>query len=209
MLRVALTGGIGSGKSTVASLLGDMGAIVIDSDQLARDVLAPGTPGLEKVKERFGPQIVVNGNLDRKALAALIFNDDSARSDLEAITHPLIRERFENSLISLPPDAIVINEVPLLIEANLQNEYDVVLTVETSQKVKSERLQARGMSESEISERIRAQASDEERRTVSDVVITNDGDIAALRSTLTTLWFERLKPFEEQRRLKARMQNPR
>lgn len=209
MLRVALTGGIGSGKSTVASLLGEMGAIVIDSDQLARDVLAPGTPGLEKVKERFGPHIVVNGNLDRKALAALIFKNDSARRDLEAITHPLIRERFENSLISLPPDAIVINEVPLLVEANLQNEYDVVLTVETSQEVRSERLQARGMSESEISERIRAQASDEERRTVSDVVITNDGDIAALRSTLTTLWFERLKPFEEQRRLKARMQNPR
>lgn len=209
MLRVALTGGIGSGKSTVASLLAEMGAVVIDSDQLAREVLAPGSVGLEAVRERFGSEVIVDGALDRKALAAVVFADEAARRDLEAITHPLIRSRFESTLASLPADAIVINEVPLLVEANLQSEYDVVLTVVSSEAVKRERLVARGMSEREISERVNAQVSDEDRKAISDVVITNDGDIAALRSTLTTLWFERLKPYEEQRRLKARMGNPR
>lgn len=203
MLRVGLTGGIGSGKSAVAQLLAELGAVVIDSDQLAREVVAPGTSGLSQIEERFGASVIENGRLDRAALAKIVFADEKARLDLEEITHPLIRERFEQAIKDLPKDAIVVNEVPLLVEKELQNGYDVVITVESRDDIKRKRLESRGMSAQEIDSRVKAQASDQMRRSLSDVVITNDGGWEDLRATVTTLWFERLKPFEEQRRMKA------
>lgn len=203
MLRVGLTGGIGSGKSAVASLLKEMGAVVIDSDQLAREVVNPGSDGLAKVVDRFGPSIIKEGSLDRAALAEIVFNDEAARKDLEAITHPLIRRRFEEIASQAPRDAIIVNEVPLLVEREMQKDFDVVVTVQASEDVKRSRLLGRGMASEQVDQRVKAQASDEQRAAVSDVIIVNDGELADLRASVTTLWFERLKPYEEQRRMKA------
>lgn len=203
MLRVGLTGGIGSGKSAVASLLAEMGALVIDSDQLAREVVSPGSEGLHQIVDRFGSTIIKDGGLDRAALAAIVFKDDAARRDLEAITHPLIRKRFEQIVSQAPSDAIVVNEVPLLVERKMQGEFDVVITVVARDEIRRARLLARGMGSEEIEQRVKAQASDDERTAVSDVTIINDGQLADLRASVTTLWFERLKPYEEQRRMKA------
>lgn len=194
VLIVGLTGGIGAGKSTAASIFASLGAVVIDADEIARDVLAPGRPALDLVAKRFGEELIVDGVLNRESLAKIVFSDDQARADLEAITHPLIRQRFEELVAQQKPDAVVIHDVPLLFERQLQSAYDLVITVEAPLEVRKERLEARGVSPEQIAQRMAAQATDDQRRSGSDIVISNAGDEAALRREIEQIWRERLLP---------------
>jgi dephospho-CoA kinase len=180
MLRVALTGGIGSGKSLVGEIFSGLGAIVVDSDQLARQVIEPGTKGFALVDAEFGDQILVNGKIDRKKLASIVFNDPVKRSRLEAIVHPLVRSAFEEIASAADENTIVINQIPLLVETGGAKSFDVVISVSSPLELRKERLRQRGMSESENEARIRAQASDEERRSISDFEIVNDSTTEAL-----------------------------
>lgn len=187
-MRVALTGGVGSGKSTVAALLAEHGAVVIDADALAREVVEPGTPGFAAVVERFGPGVVAGGRLDRAALAGLVFDDDRARADLNAIVHPLVGERAAKQMGAVPADAIVVYDVPLLVEADLAAGFDVVVVVEAPAGTRLDRLQRRGLSADDANARMAAQASDSARRAAADVVIENDGSEAELAERVDELW---------------------
>ena len=172
MLRIGLTGGIGSGKSTVTAALGELGALVIDADQLAREVLAPGSDGLQAVVERFGPGVLAaDGSLDRPALASAVFGDESARRDLEAITHPRIAERTAQLMAQAPADKIVVHDVPLLVEKRMGSAYHLVIVVDAHQATRLERLvQQRGMSEADARARMDHQATDDQRLVAADVV---------------------------------------
>lgn len=190
MLRVGLTGGIGSGKSTVSRLLAERGAVVIDSDTLAREVVEPGTPGLAAVVAEFGPEMVrPDGRLDRDRLGALVFRDPDARARLNAIVHPLVRAASEQRLSGVPDDAVVVHDVPLLVEAGLAGSYDVVVVVATSRETQLDRLvRLRGMTPQDAQARIDSQASPEERLAAADVVITNDGPLEELVARVDALW---------------------
>jgi dephospho-CoA kinase len=188
-MRVGLTGGVGSGKSTVAALLAEHGAVVVDADAIAREVVAPGTPGLAAVLARFGAGVTApDGSLDRAALAAIVFNDESARLDLNAIVHPLIGARTAELMSAAPADAIVVHDIPLLVEGNLAEAFDAVVVVEADQQTRLQRLGLRGLSADDARARMAAQASDEQRRAVADEVIGNDGDLDALRAEVDELW---------------------
>jgi dephospho-CoA kinase len=196
MLFVGLTGGIGSGKSSVAARLAELGAVVIDSDRLAREVVEPGTDGYDAVVERFGDKVLSPGGaIDRAALAAEIFGDAAARKDLEAIIHPRVRARTAEIAQSAPPGSVVVNDVPLLIEAGLSSAYNMVIVVLASEDTRIARLTTgRGMAESEARARIAAQATDEQRRAAADVVIVNDGTLDELRAEVDRVWREELHP---------------
>ena len=186
---VGLTGGIGSGKSTVAELLARRGAIVVDADAIAREVVEPGMPALAKLVERFGPQILrADGSLDRGALAARAFVTDETRKDLEAITHPAIGEAFLARVAAAPKDAIVVHDVPLLVESTRGFDYGAVIVVEAPLEVRLTRLEARGVPRDDALRRISLQASDEERRAVATWVIDNSGDRAALDTQIDAVW---------------------
>jgi dephospho-CoA kinase len=187
---VGLTGGIGAGKSVVAARLAELGAVVIDSDRLAREVVAPGTDGLAEVVAAFGPGVLgADGGLDRPALGRLVFGDEAARRRLEAIIHPRVRARTAELVAAQPPGAVVVNDVPLLVEAGLAPTYDVVVVVLADEAARVRRLVgSRGMSEPEARARIAAQATDEQRRAVADMVLTNDGTLAELRTAVDELW---------------------
>jgi dephospho-CoA kinase len=188
MLRVGLSGGIGSGKSTVARALAERGALVIDADVIAREVVEPGRPGLAAVVERFGPGVLdEGGRLDRPALAALVFEDAAARADLNAIVHPLVAAETARQLADAPVDSVVILDVPLLVEA-ARSGYDVVVIVETPEEVRLERLVGRGMDPDDARRRMAAQASEAERRKVADVVLDNSGPPEALVGQIESLW---------------------
>ncbi len=183
MLLVGLTGGIGSGKSTVAALLRQRGAVVVDADIIARQVVEPKTPALAALVDRFGKQILgPNGNLDRAKLAELAFATEESRRDLEAITHPAINEEFTRQMLAAPPDAIVICDVPLLAESDQARNrgYPVVIVVESPIEVRLDRLEQRGITREDAWRRISAQASDEERRELATILIDNSGDLSAL-----------------------------
>ena len=190
MLMVGLTGGIGSGKSAVARRLAELGAVVIDSDALAREAVAPGTPGLAEVVAAFGPGVVDGeGRLDRTALGRIVFGDKEQRRRLEAIVHPKVRQRAEEIASAAAADAVVVNDVPLLVEAGLAGLYQMVVVVLASEETRVRRLiRDRGMDEADVRARIAAQASDEQRRAVADIVITNDGDMDGLRSQVDQAW---------------------
>ena len=199
MFLVGLTGGIGSGKSTVADLLAARGAWIVDADAAARSVVEPGSPALEKLVERFGPQILDgSGRLDRPALAALAFADESSRKDLEAITHPAINEEFLRRMQAAPEDAIVVCDVPLLAEspAAQARGYPVVIVVEAPRELRLERLAHRGVERGDAEKRMAAQASDEDRRAIATHLIDNSGDRAALERQVDEIW-----PDLERRRL--------
>ena len=189
---VGLTGGIGSGKSAVAARLAAHGAVVIDADRLAREVVAAGTEGLADVVAAFGPDVLASdGGLDRPALAGRVFGDDAARRRLEAIVHPRVRARTAELVAAAPPDAIVVNDVPLLVEAGLAAAYEVVVVVLADEATRVARLvRDRGMAEEEAYARIRAQATDEQRRAVADMVITNDGSLDDLAARVDEVWAE-------------------
>ena len=188
MRIIALTGGIGAGKSLVAQYFSELGARVVDADQLSRVAIERGSEGFDEVLLRFGESILRDGDIDRKALAEIIFADPSARADLEAIIHPRVRELFNDAVADLAPDETLIYEIPLLVESKAAANFDLVITVEADLEIRKERLRKRGMFISEIERRIAAQASREEREAQADHVITNDGDEDALLRSVENLW---------------------
>jgi dephospho-CoA kinase len=199
MLTVGLTGGIGAGKSVVARRLVDHGAVLIDADQLAREVVAPGTAGLAEVVALFGADVLgADGALDRTAVGAAVFRDSAARRRLERIIHPRVRARTAELIAAAPADAVVVNDVPLLVESGLAASYHLVVVVEATEATRTDRLvRKRGMRGEDARARIRAQAGDAERRAAADVLLTNDGALADLHAAVDALWHARLVPFEE------------
>jgi dephospho-CoA kinase len=186
---VGLTGGIGSGKSTVAGLLAARGAIVIDADAIAREVVEPGQPALAELVERFGPEILSpNGALDRAELAARAFGTEDAKKDLEAITHPAIAKEFLQRIADAPAGAIVVHDVPLLVESNRGYDYEAVIVVVAPLEVRLARLEARGVPRADAERRIALQASDEERVKVATWVVDNEGDLAGLEAQVDEIW---------------------
>jgi dephospho-CoA kinase len=195
VLKIGLTGGIGSGKSTVAALLAQRGARVIDADRIAREVVEPGTPGLAAVVAEFGDGVLTpDGALDRPALAARVFADPAARARLDAVVHPLVRARAAELVAEAPADAVVVQDVPLLVESGQAAAFDLVLVVETDLETRVARLVDRGLSAEDARARIAVQATDEQRRAVADVVLRNDGDRAALAAQVDRCWTERVLP---------------
>jgi dephospho-CoA kinase len=190
MLIVALTGGIGSGKTTVGDIFSELGAVVIDSDQLARAVLERGTKGFDLVLAKFGDAILRNGELDRSLLATLVFNDSQKRSELESITHPLIRQSFAEIISNLPRESIVINQIPLLFESKGAYKFDHIITISAPEELRIERLKNRGLGFSDIKKRIEAQANDLERESISNSIIRNDKDESHLRDQVESIWLE-------------------
>ena len=190
-MRIAVTGGIGSGKSAVAERLAAHGAVVVDADRIAREVVEPGTPGLAAVVAEFGPGVLTpDGALDRAAMAAIVFADPARRAALEAIVHPLVAQRSAELFAAAGSDAVVVYDVPLLAETGgaLGREFDAVVVVEAPVETRVARLVARGLTEQDARARIAAQATDEQRRAVADHVVTNDGDLAALDAAVDRLW---------------------
>lgn len=197
MLQVGLTGGIGSGKSTVAAMLADLGAVVIDADAVARSVVAPGTPGFRAVAREF-PGVILDGHVDRTALAAIVFADPAARARLEAITHPLVLAETTRRVAGAGREAIVVHDVPLIVEAGLGDRYDVVVVVGASAGTRRRRLRAaRAMTDEQVDARLASQATDEQRRAVADHWIENEGDVAELRDRVLRLWRDELVPANE------------
>jgi dephospho-CoA kinase len=193
VIKVGLTGGIGSGKSEVARLLASRGAIVVDADVLAREAVRPGTEGLARVVAEFGEGVLAaDGTLDRPALGRVVFADPQRLAALTAIVHPYVARRRAELTAEAPDDAVVVDDVPLLVENHLESGYDLVVVVDAPAAVQLERLTGlRGMTEEDARSRMAAQASREERRAVADVVLDNDGDLAALETAVSALW-ERL-----------------
>ena len=196
MLLVGLTGGIGSGKSTVAARLVRCGAVVVDADAVARSVVEPGTAALAALVERFGEGVLeTGGGLDRPKLAELAFADEQSRRDLEAITHPAINTEFLRRIQEAPADAIVVCDVPLLAESDQARArgYPVIVVVEAPLALRLDRLEARGVPRDDAARRIAAQASDEERRAIATHVIDNSGDLDALERQVDDLWTDLLR----------------
>ena len=188
-VRVGLTGGIASGKSLVAAELAARGAVIIDADVLAREVVEPNTPALAAIIDRFGPQIVRDGKLDRSQLGAIVFADSNARRDLERIVHPAVRARAAELERAADPDAVVVHVIPLLVETGQQQDFDIVVAVDVDHETQIQRLIARnGFSRADAEARIVAQASSEERRTAADVVVDNNGNLDDLREQIAALW---------------------
>jgi dephospho-CoA kinase len=195
VLRIGLTGGIGSGKSTASALLAERGAVVVDADRIAREVVEPGSPGLAAVVEAFGPEVLTaDGALDRPALAAVVFAEPEARARLDGIVHPLVRHRTAELVAAAPADAVVVNDVPLLVETGQAGSYDLVLVVEAEPEIRVTRLVQRGLSEEDARARIAAQATDEQRRAVADVVLDNSGTPEQLAAQVDRFWAERVEP---------------
>ncbi|MEA5120140.1 MAG: dephospho-CoA kinase [Propionibacterium sp.] len=190
VLSVALTGGIGAGKTTVARLLAQRGAILIDSDVLSREVVEPGTPGLEAIVERFGPAVLAaDGSLDRQALGTIIFADAQARADLNGIVHPEVRRRRAELIASAPDGSIVISVIPLLVEGGLQDGFDGVIVVDVPIDTQVDRLKARSdLDDQQARARVNAQASRDERLEVADWVIENSGSYDQLRQQVEVVW---------------------
>jgi dephospho-CoA kinase len=191
-VRVGLTGGIASGKSTVSAILRELGAVVIDADALAREVVAQGTPGLAAVVEEFGPELLTpDGELDRTAMGALVFGDEAARRRLEAIVHPLVFERIVDLETHAPPGAVVVHDIPLLAESGRADTFDVVVVVDAPQDVQVERMvRDRGWSEGDALARIAAQAAPHDRRAIATYLIENTGTREELRAQVEKIYAE-------------------
>ncbi len=198
MLRVGLTGGIGSGKSTVSRLLAHHGAVVVDADAIAREVVAPGSEGLRAVVQRFGESVLAaDGSLDRPALGRLVFADEDARRDLERITHPRIASRTAELVAAVPPSGIVVHDVPLLVEKRMGPAYHLVVVVGADEDTRRRRLvSARGMAADEVDARMAAQASDAERRAAADAWVDNGASVDSLVAEVDLLWSQRLTGYE-------------
>ncbi|MFF3570285.1 dephospho-CoA kinase [Nocardia jiangxiensis] len=205
MLRIGLTGGMGAGKSTVARLLVERGAVLVDSDAIAREVVAPGTPGLAALVDAFGSDILsADDSLDRPALAAKAFASDEARGTLNSITHPLVGTRTAEIIAAAPADGIVVQDVPLLVENGLGAMTNLVVVVEAALETRVHRLEEfRGIARADALARISAQATDEQRRAVADVLLDNSGVPADLEPQVSALWDERLVPFEHNLRTRT------
>lgn len=191
-MRVGLTGGIASGKSTVSAILAELGATIIDGDVLAREVVEKGTPGLAQVVEVFGPEILTpSGDLDRPRLGRIVFNDEAKRKRLEAIVHPLVFERYAALEAATPPDGVVVHDIPLLAESGRAEDFDAVIVVETPAEVQVERmLRDRGWTREEAESRIAAQATPEQRRAIATHLIVNTGTREELRARVEEVYRE-------------------
>lgn len=192
MTRVGLTGGIASGKSTVSAMLEERGAVIIDGDKLAREVVERGTPGLAAVVEAFGAEILTpEGDLDRPALGKVVFGDEARRKVLEGIVHPLVFERYAELEATAPADALVVHDIPLLAESGRADGFEAVLVVDVPTEVQLERLvRDRGMEHADAEARIAAQATREQRRAIATHVIDNTGTIEQLRARVDELYRE-------------------
>jgi len=188
MLRVALTGGIGSGKSSAAEIFAALGAVVVDSDEIARKVLDRESVGFGEVVATFGDQILAAGEIDRKKLGQLVFSDPIARKKLEQITHPLIRKEFERIIKTAPVNSIVITQIPLLAESKYDYKFDYVIAISAPIEVRKNRLLQRGMKSYEIEQRLAAQANDADRVKISNEVIENSGDLSQLTTNVEKVW---------------------
>lgn len=193
MIVVGLTGGIGSGKSEVARRLASLGAVVVDADAIAREVVAPGTPGLAQVVAEFGDEVLAaDGSLDRDRVAAIVFADPEARGRLNALVHPLIGAAMIERTAAAgeaDPDAVVVNDVPLLVEGGMSDRYDAVVVVDTDPDTQLRRLVGqRGMTEADARARMAVQATREQRLAVADYVVANDGDLADLEREVRQVW---------------------
>jgi dephospho-CoA kinase len=196
MLRIGLTGGIGAGKSTVAERLGELGATIVDADKLAREVVEPGTPGLAAVVEAFGAGVLLpDGRLDRPALGRIVFGDGEQLARLNGIVHPLIGERTQAVIEAAPAGAVLVHDIPLLVENGLAAGFALVIIVDAPEPERIRRLvDDRGMTEDEARSRIRAQASDAERRAVAGVWIDNSGTPEATSAQVDACWRDRIEP---------------
>lgn len=188
MRVIGLTGGIGCGKSLAAQYFAELGALVIDADQLARAAIERGSQGFDEVVSFFGDSILTNGEIDRRALGELIFKDSEAKKRLESIVHPFVRREFEEAVASLKSDETLIYEIPLLVETGAQDRFDMVVTVESSLENRISRLRQRGMHISEIEGRIASQATREQRIEVADFLIENDGSEDELLRQVENIW---------------------
>jgi dephospho-CoA kinase len=188
MSVVALTGGIGAGKSTVAQYFSELGAVVVDADHLARIAIERGSDGFDEVVATFGQTIISNGDIDRKALAEIIFNDPELKRKLESIIHPRVQKLFAQAVAQVDPSVPLIYEIPLLVETNAAEKFDYVITVEADEELRISRLLARGMFISDIKARLANQAPSSARTEIADVVITNDGDDDQLLRQVENLW---------------------
>ncbi|ORT54444.1 dephospho-CoA kinase [Streptomyces sp. CB03238] len=190
MLKVGLTGGIGAGKSEVSRLLSSYGAVIVDADKIAREVVEPGTPGLAAVVAAFGPDILTaEGTLDRPRLGSIVFSDPERLATLNGIVHPLVGARSAELEAAAGPDAVVVHDVPLLAENALAPLYDVVVVVDASPETQLDRLlRMRGMTEAEARARMAAQATREQRRAVADLIIDNDGPLEDLEPQVRKVW---------------------
>ena len=188
MLIVALTGGIGSGKSTVGELFQQLGAVVVDSDQLAREVVERGSLGFEQIVTLFGDEILKNGEINRSLLAEIIFKDPAKRKNLEQITHPLIRKAFAGVVAKSGDQAIVINQIPLLVESKYEYNFDHVITVSTSEDKRIARLLAKGYTQEQIQNRMKSQVSDADREKIADSIIQNNESEKELLPQVEKIW---------------------
>ncbi|MBP2477928.1 dephospho-CoA kinase [Crossiella equi] len=201
---------MGSGKSTVAAHLAEHGAVVIDSDKIAREVVEPGTSGLAEIVEAFGEGVLApDGSLDRAALASIVFSDEAKRLRLNAITHPRVRERSAAIMAGVPADGLVVHDIPLLVENGLAPGFHLVLIADAPVEERIRRLVThRGIGEADARARIARQATDEQRRAAADVLLDNSGSPEQLRAVLDALWTDRLVPFEANVRLRRRADRP-
>jgi dephospho-CoA kinase len=197
VLRIGLSGGIGAGKSTVSSTLSDLGGVVVDGDVISREVVEPGTEGLTKLVEAFGEQILSDdGSLNRPALAAIAFSDDEKRQTLNGIVHPLVGKRRSELIASAGEDAVVVEDIPLLVESGMAPMFPLVVIVNADEDLRVKRLtEHRGFSEEDARARIAAQASEEQRRAVADVWLDNTGSAEELVAQARKLWHQRILPF--------------
>ncbi|BBY42684.1 dephospho-CoA kinase [Mycolicibacterium celeriflavum] len=197
MLRIGLSGGIGAGKSTVSATFSELGGIVVDGDVIAREVVEPGTEGLAKLVDAFGEQILHDdGALNRPALAAIAFSDEEKRKTLNGIVHPLVAHRRSELIAAAAEDAVIVEDIPLLVESGMAPMFPLVVIVHADEDVRVKRLiEHRGFTEEDARARIAAQANEEQRRAVADVWLDNAGTTAALVSAARALWHERIVPF--------------
>lgn len=188
-MKVGLTGGIGAGKSTVADLFSQKGAVVIRSDELARQVIEPQTPGFQQVIDRFGKEFVNSeGYIDRAKLAQIVFQDDAALKDLENIVHPLVRSRTNQIIDQHTSETIIVNEIPLLLEKKMESLFDFLVIVISSEKNRLERLAQRGLTTEQATARMSKQVSDDERKAAADFLIVNDGNLDQLEADVEKIW---------------------
>jgi dephospho-CoA kinase len=188
-MKVGLTGGIGAGKSTVADLFSQKGAVVIRSDELARQVIEPQTPGFQQVIDRFGKDLVNSeGYIDRAKLAQIVFKDDAALKDLENIIHPLVRSKTNQIIDQHTSETIIVNEIPLLLEKKMESLFDFLVIVISSEKNRLERLAQRGLTAEQATARMAKQVSDDERKAAADFLIVNDGNLDQLEADVEKIW---------------------
>jgi dephospho-CoA kinase len=194
VIKVALTGGIGSGKSAAGDFFEDLGAVVVDADQLARDVIERGTDGFDELVATFGDEILTNGILDRSKLGQIVFADLNARKTLEEIIHPRVAQAFEEIVQSSPADSVIVYQIPILVETKGQHRFDYIITVEATLENRTARLKNRGLKGYEIDARMKAQATDVERAAIADAVFKNDGDLDQLLRQVENIYEDVLLP---------------